>query len=95
MMRYVEFVLGMWLVVLVIWRASGVKLRWRPLHITVGVMILLTVVFDNALVAMDTFRYVPEHISGWLIGRAPIEDLGYAVAAAVLLPALWEWWRKC
>jgi lycopene cyclase domain-containing protein len=70
--------------------ALRTRLRWRPLHLVIGVMLILTAVFDNCLVAMQVFSYAPAHVSGWLIGRAPMEDFAYALAAALLMPALWE-----
>ncbi|TFD60238.1 lycopene cyclase domain-containing protein [Cryobacterium suzukii] len=51
--------------------------------------LLLTAVFDNLMIAAGLFSYDPKHISGLLIGLAPIEDFAYPVAAALLLPALW------
>jgi lycopene cyclase domain-containing protein len=53
------------------------------------VVLLLTAVFDNLMIAAGLFAYEPEHISGILIGRAPIEDFAYPLAAVLLLPALW------
>lgn len=72
----------------------GRRLGWRPLHIVVGVMVLLTALFDNCLVAMAVFYYTPNYASGWLVGRAPVEDFAYALAAAVLMPTLWEKLRR-
>ena len=51
--------------------------------------LLLTAVFDNLMIGAGLFSYDPEHISGVLIGLAPIEDFAYPLAAAILLPALW------
>ena len=51
--------------------------------------LLLTAVFDNLMIAAGLFSYDPEHISGLVIGLAPIEDFAYPLAAAILLPALW------
>jgi lycopene cyclase domain-containing protein len=90
MMRYQLFDLIMLTAVGVVVLGLRVRLPWRPLHIAIGTLLILTVIFDNLLVAMDTFRYHPEHISNWLVGRAPIEDCLYAIAAAILVPALWE-----
>lgn len=51
--------------------------------------LLLTAVFDNLMIGTGLFSYDPEHISGLFIGRAPLEDFAYPLAAAILLPALW------
>ncbi|WAP53291.1 lycopene cyclase domain-containing protein [Arthrobacter sp. ATA002] len=59
------------------------------LGITAVVLLLLTAVFDNLMIAAGLFGYNPERISGAFIGRAPLEDFAYALAAVLLLPALW------
>lgn len=53
-------------------------------------VLLLTAVFDNVLVGTGIVGYDPGLISGIRIGVAPIEDFAYAVAALLLLPALWD-----
>lgn len=60
-------------------RASG----WAAL-----VLMALTAVFDNLMIAADLFRYPDELISGIRIGLAPIEDFAYPLAAAFLVPAI-------
>lgn len=59
------------------------------LGITAVVLLILTAVFDNVMIAAGLFWYNPERISGAFIGRAPLEDFAYTVAAVLLLPALW------
>lgn len=60
-------------------RASG----WAAL-----ILVILTAIFDNIMVAADLFTY-PEHlISGIRIGLAPIEDFAYPLAAAFGVPAV-------
>ncbi|GAA3059414.1 MULTISPECIES: lycopene cyclase domain-containing protein [Actinomycetes] len=53
------------------------------------VLVLLTAVFDNLMIAVGLFSYAEESISGLRLGLAPIEDFAYPVAAVILLPALW------
>ncbi|GHD04774.1 lycopene cyclase domain-containing protein [Zhihengliuella salsuginis] len=55
----------------------------------VVVLVILTAVFDNVMLAAGLFGYTPETLSGHGIGLAPLEDFAYPVAAAILLPALW------
>jgi lycopene cyclase domain-containing protein len=55
---------------------------------TALVLIVLTAVFDNAMIAAGLFTYPAERISGVRIGLAPIEDFAYAVCAAFLVPAI-------
>ncbi|MET4058703.1 lycopene cyclase domain-containing protein [Arthrobacter sp. UYP6] len=59
------------------------------LAVTGVVLLVLTAVFDNVMIAAGLFWYNPERISGALIGHAPLEDFAYALAAVLLLPALW------
>jgi lycopene cyclase domain-containing protein len=53
------------------------------------VVLLMTAVFDNIMIAIGLFGYNPDAISGAFLGLAPLEDFAYAVAAVVLLPGLW------
>lgn len=54
-----------------------------------AVLILLTAVFDNLMIAVGLFTYEEQVISGLRVGLAPLEDFSYPVAAVILLPALW------
>lgn len=55
-----------------------------------AVLVVMTIVFDNVMIAAGLFRYAPEHLVGVMLWRAPVEDLGYPIAAALLLPSLWH-----
>lgn len=58
------------------------------------VMLGLTAVFDNAMIAAELFHYAPEHLLGIGIGLAPIEDFSYPLAGTLLLPAMWVAWQR-
>ena len=62
----------------------------RALLIAAGTMILLTVVFDNAIIGFGLVDYDESLISGLRIGVAPVEDFAYTVAALLIVPALWH-----
>jgi lycopene cyclase domain-containing protein len=62
--------------------------RMAASGIAAGVLVALTAVFDNLMIAAGLFSYPPEQISGVRIGLAPIEDFSYAVCAAYLVPAV-------
>jgi len=64
------------------------------LWVAAGVLVLLTAVFDNVMIAVGLFDYSSAHISGIRIGEAPIEDFAYPLAAVILLPALWSRLRR-
>lgn len=57
--------------------------------ISLGVVLLMTAVFDNVMIGVGLVGYDRDLISGAFIGIAPLEDFAYALAAAVLLPSLW------
>ncbi|WES65067.1 lycopene cyclase domain-containing protein [Microbacter sp. GSS18] len=54
------------------------------------VLVGLTAVFDNAMIAAGLFTYPAEHLSGLRIGLAPLEDFSYPVCAAFLVPAVFS-----
>lgn len=53
-------------------------------------LVVLTVVFDSLMIAGGLFTYAPQRISGIRIGLAPVEDLAYPLAVALLGTALWN-----
>ncbi|MEK6311647.1 MAG: lycopene cyclase domain-containing protein [Curtobacterium sp.] len=57
--------------------------------VTAGVLLVMTIVFDNVIVTLRVVAYDPSLISGAKIGAIPVEDLAYSVGAVLLLPALW------
>lgn len=57
--------------------------------LTVAALVILTAVFDTAMIATGLFHYSPAHLIGLRIGLAPLEDFAYPIAGAVLLPTLW------
>jgi lycopene cyclase domain-containing protein len=63
--------------------------RWLALLIAAGVLLVMTAIFDNVMIGIGLVGYNPSLISGVFIGRAPLEDFAYAVAAAALLPSVW------
>jgi len=55
-----------------------------------GVLLVLTAVFDSLLVGSGIVAYDTSRILGARIGVAPVEDFAYPIAAALALPALWH-----
>jgi len=66
----------------------------RPAHLvavvvaTAAVLTVLTVVFDSAMAAADLFRYDERALLGPRLGLAPVEDLAWPLATALLLPSV-------
>ena len=63
--------------------------RMAASAIAAVVLVVLTAVFDNAMIAAGLVVYPPEHLSGLTIGLAPIEDFSYSICAAFLVPAVY------
>ena len=63
--------------------------RWASVGLVLGVVLLMTAVFDNVMIGVGLVGYDEAKISGLFIGIAPLEDFAYAIAAVVLLPSLW------
>ncbi len=63
----------------------------RPLTVavTLGILLVVTAVFDNIMISVGLVAYNPDAISGAFIGVAPLEDFAYAIAAGVGLPTVW------
>jgi lycopene cyclase domain-containing protein len=61
----------------------------RAIIITLAVLLVLTMVFDNLIVGLSIVDYNPDKILGIRIGFAPIEDFMYAILAVILVPAVW------
>jgi lycopene cyclase domain-containing protein len=69
--------------------------RWRvPVVISAIVLVVLTIVFDNVMIAAGLMRYAGQDVSGPAIGLMPALDLAYPLAAVILLPALWLLFRR-
>jgi lycopene cyclase domain-containing protein len=75
-------------------RRADAQVSW-PAVATAGVVLLaLTAVFDNVMIAVGLFSYDLESLSGAHLGHVPVEDFAYPVAAALMLPALWVLLRR-
>lgn len=57
---------------------------------TFGILIVLTLVFDNIMISLSFFEYEPSKILGIKLWQAPVEDFMYAVLAVLLVPTLWQ-----
>ena len=67
------------------------RLPPAPILTTGAVLLVLTAVFDSAIVGYGLTVYDPATILGVYVGAAPIEDFGYTIAAILLMPTLWTW----
>lgn len=65
----------------------------RTLYL-LAILLVLTAIFDNLIIYSGIVEYTSQNILEVYVGRAPIEDFLYALAAVMLLPALWERFNK-
>lgn len=63
--------------------------RWLAVLLAAGILLVVTAIFDNVIIGVGLVEYHRARISGVFLGRAPVEDFAYSIAAAVLLPSLW------
>ncbi|WP_127474394.1 lycopene cyclase domain-containing protein [Microbacterium sulfonylureivorans] len=75
-------------VVLLTVRRPAFGRRMAASGIAATVLVVLTAIFDNLMIAAGLFSYPAEHLSGLRVGLAPIEDFSYSVCAAFLVPAV-------
>ena len=61
---------------------------WAVTAATIAALLVLTIVFDSAMIAADLFRYDETQLSGLRIALVPVEDLAWPIAAGLLLPSI-------
>jgi len=76
-------------VILVAGLLAARRLPWAAVGLTAAVLLVMTAVFDNVMIAIGLVAYNESLISGAFIGIAPLEDFAYAIAAIIGLPSLW------
>lgn len=66
------------------------KSPWRLIGWTLLAMVLVTLVFDNVIVAMGIVDYDLKKISGVLLGLVPIEDFAYTIVSVLAVSSIWH-----
>ncbi|MGZ8804484.1 MAG: lycopene cyclase domain-containing protein [Microbacterium sp.] len=84
----VPFIIVTVIVTLATLRRPAFGRRMAASGVAAVVLIVLTAIFDNLMIASGLVVYPPENLSGIAIGIAPIEDFSYSVCAAFLVPAV-------
>lgn len=67
-------------------RAKPSKAWW----FTLVIVVVLTMVFDPIIIALNIVAYDPTKLLGVYLFGAPIEDFFYAVYAVCLVPLVWS-----
>ncbi|KQR54359.1 lycopene e-cyclase isoprenoid transferase B [Leifsonia sp. Leaf336] len=75
-------------------RARLVRRWWLPALVSGVVLLALTIVFDNAMIAAGLMTYAPHTVSGARIGLVPVEDLAYPVGGLLILTGVWVLLRR-
>jgi lycopene cyclase domain-containing protein len=57
-------------------------------------MLLMTLVFDNLIIASGIVDYDFDKTAGIRLFLAPVEDFAYTLVALVLVPSLFNWLRS-
>lgn len=72
------------------WAVRPPRRWWHSTLAVAIILVLLTAVFDNLMIATDLFRFDDDALLGVHAFLVPVEDFAWPVAAALALPALWE-----
>ena len=93
-MSYAIFSLLFLAVAAVVALGTALRLRpgtrwWLAVAAAAVALVVLTIVFDSLMVSVDLFRYDATRALGVDAWLAPVEDLTWPVASALLLPSLW------
>lgn len=67
-----------------------IKKPGRNWWITLGVIVVLTLIFDPIIIGLDIVGYDSSKILGVKFFGAPIEDLFYALYAVIIVPLIWH-----
>ena len=67
-------------------RSSVSRATW----LTLAILLAVTAIGDNFIVASGIVAYDPTKILGVFIGVAPVEDFAYSLVAVTLIPAIWS-----
>jgi lycopene cyclase domain-containing protein len=85
------FMAGSALLLFLTLRVRRIRIRsvLPALGFSLAVLLVLTAVFDNVMIASGLFDYGRQTLLGPRVGLAPIEDFSYPVCVVLFAPALW------
>lgn len=69
---------------------QAVRGHARTTGLVIAALLVLTAIFDNAMIAAGLVTYGQEHRLGLQLGLVPIEDFFYPLVVGLLLPAFWS-----
>ena len=89
-MTYLLLNLSFMLIAFVIVNVFIRKTPWAHLLRTLLAMLLVTLIFDNVIIALGIVGYNVNKLSGFYLGLAPIEVFAYTVVSVVLVASIWH-----
>jgi lycopene cyclase domain-containing protein len=89
-MNYLALNVVFMLIAFVILNVFVRKSPWKLIGWTLLAMVLVTLIFDNVIVALGIVDYDTTKISGLVLGLVPIEDLAYTVVSVLAVSAIWH-----
>ena len=77
------------LFICILFRIKPDKLT-KHIFYTLTLLMILTAIFDNLIIASSIVSYDKFKILGVFIVKAPVEDFMYAILAGLLVPIVWN-----
>lgn len=81
-------------VAVALWRWRRYPQQALVTGIVLAVVLVLTVIFDNLMIAFGNVAYGDAQNLGVYLGLVPVEDLFYPIFATLIITALWPSERK-
>jgi lycopene cyclase domain-containing protein len=82
-------ILNVFMLTIVVLALKKARFR-RAQMLTLGIILAITIIGDSIIIGLGIVDYSVQKNIGISIGVAPIEDFFYPIAAAILIPSLWE-----
>lgn len=70
------------------------NLQWKPALVAMGILFVLTLIFDNIIIALKIVAYDESKLSGFYLGLVPIEDFAYTIVSVLLVCGIWQRFSK-
>jgi len=89
-MNYLALNVVFMLIAFVILNVIVRKSPWKLIGWTLLTMVLVTLIFDNVIVALGIVDYDTNKISGLVLGLVPIEDFAYTIVSVLAVSSIWH-----
>jgi lycopene cyclase domain-containing protein len=89
-MNYLALNVVFMLIAFVILNVIVRKSPWKLIGWTLLTMVLVTLIFDNVIVALGIVDYDTHKISGLVLGLVPIEDFAYTIVSVLAVSSIWH-----